>query len=115
MASKVAQYYSETLDLGASGQTVARGGLGINTISHQLVWTGTPTGTFKVQASNNYGIPNVTATWNDVPSASVAGGGAAGSQIFSNGQATETYYRIDYARTSGSGTLTLYTVVKGCG
>lgn len=115
MSSKVAQAYIQSLDLGASGQTAPLGGLGVNTISHQLVWTGTPTGTFKVQASNNYNVPNVTATWNDVPSASIAGGGAAGSQIFSNGQATETYYRIDYARTSGSGTLALYTVIKSNG
>lgn len=72
----------------------------------QFVWTGTPTGTVKVQASCN-GID-----FADVTSASVATGGAAGNFLF-NAAVPVGYNYLQLVYTFASGTGTLNAWVNG--
>lgn len=79
-------------------------------INYSVVWTGSPTGTFGVEASSDYsenpdGSVKNAGTWNSLPlTGSVSASGSAG-----NGMLEFTTYayaiRLVYTRTSGSGTL----------
>lgn len=71
--------------------------------SLMLKWTGTPTGTFKLQASNDF--QNVD-DWEDVTGSSFAVAGAAGQLVFNYDTAPFRWIRVVYTATSGSGTLT---------
>jgi len=91
-------------------------------ISYDIVWTGTPTGTFTVQVSNSYftdpegnviGTPN----WTNLPTASFTGtypvpSGSSGAG-FLDVVGTEAYaVRLIYTSSSGSGSLTVYAAAK---
>lgn len=75
--------------------------------SIQAVWTGTPTGTIKLQQSND------ASNWTDISGASQATGGAAGSVCFNLNLAPMKYVQLVYTRTSGSGTLNATVEAKG--
>ena len=91
-------------------------------ISYDIVWTGTPTGTFQVQVSNTVVLgPNGTViqagNWTTIPSASFSGtypvpSGSAGSG-FIDVVGTEAYaVRLTYTASSGLGTLTVVAAAK---
>lgn len=91
-------------------------------ISYDIVWSGTPTGTFSVQVSNTVTLnPDGTAAtagnWTTLPVASFAGtypvpSGSAGNG-FLDVVGTEAYaVRLLYTRVSGSGNLTVVPCAK---
>ena len=71
--------------------------------SFQIKWTGTPTGTLKLQMSND--IDATVTDWEDIPGSSVAIAGAAGQQVYNYSNAPFRWVRVVYTATSGSGTL----------
>lgn len=81
--------------------------------SLQLVFTGSPVGTFKLQASNDHGMPDGGQTpqalnvsnWTDVTGSSQAVS-AAGNIMWNVENAGYTFVRVVYTVTSGTGTLT---------
>lgn len=82
--------------------------------SIQLVFTGSPGGNFKLQASNDPGQPNAASeaqqvvgvtNWTDVlDSAQTIS--AAGNHVWTVENAGYTWVRVVWTATSGSGTLT---------
>lgn len=72
--------------------------------SVQASWSGTPTGTLKLQLSND------ATTWTDGPSPQTLSG-AAGSYLWDTVQTGVGYVRLAYTFTSGTGTL---SAVFGC-
>lgn len=91
-------------------------------ISYDLVWTGTPTGTFAVQVSNTVTLrPDGTAatagSWNTLPTSAFAGTYPAPAGSAGNGfldiVGTEAYaVRLVYTFVSGSGSLTVIPCAK---
>lgn len=71
------------------------------TWSMVFIWTGTPTGTVKVQVSPD------NSTWTDLPSSSQATGGSAGSHTVNFSGSGHRYLRAAYTLSSGSGDLTV--------
>ena len=87
-----------------------------------LVWSGTPTGVFRVQASNDAvpagTDPNALAyadlTWIDIDTEAVSG--AAGSKIFRITDMGFRWIALQYDSTSGTGSATTATFfAKGFG
>jgi hypothetical protein len=92
------------------------------TWSIQAVWTGTPTGTFKVQFSNDIAsdaIGTGVTNWTDVPSGMFTNGGTAPSgsagnfSISSRDHVNYEWIRLVYTSTSGTGPCTATMVGKG--
>lgn len=79
-------------------------------VSIQAVWTGTPAGNFQVQGSNDLGqYDGETVTgltnWSNI-GATVAAGGAAGSNMFNLDGAHYRWVRLSYTNTSSTGSIT---------
>lgn len=81
----------------------------------QVVWTGTPTGTFKLQAScdapaqetqTSNGGPYVITNWDDVTDSPYSVAGAAGSYTWNVREPAYRFVRLVYTNASGSGTIT---------
>lgn len=91
-------------------------------ISYDIVWTGTPTGTFSVQVSNTVVLgPNgsilVEGSWSTLPASSFSGTYPVPAGSSCNGfldvVGTEAYaVRITYTAVSGTGTLTVVAAAK---
>jgi hypothetical protein len=85
----------------------------LDNICLEMVFTGSPTGTFSVQGSVDYqqdANGNVTNTGNWVPitlSPAPVASGSAGSILIDMNQLSFPYIRVVYTRTSGSGSLTV--------
>ncbi len=79
-------------------------------IGIQVVWSGTPTGTFDVQVS----MDPVNLGWQSVPFAPVptAPAGAAGTNWFEINQSPAAYVRLVYTRVSGTGTVNAQIAIK---
>lgn len=80
----------------------------------QMTFTGTPNGTFKLQASNDQGRPNASSeaeqsaavtTWTDI-SGSAQPISAAGDHMYQVENAGYTWVRVVYTYNSGTGTIT---------
>jgi hypothetical protein len=72
------------------------------------VWTGTPTGVLKMQASPD-GINN----WADVSGITASPAGAAGSYFVNKEWQFYPYIRFLYTRSSGTGSLDIWYTGKG--
>lgn len=81
----------------------------------QVAWSGTPTGSFKLQGSCDAGDSSAptealrgasVTNWTDIPSSSQSTGGVAGSAVWNVSEAGYMWFRIVYTHTSSSGTLT---------
>ncbi len=91
-------------------------------ISYSVVWSGTPTGTFTVQVSNDYsenrdGSVRNAGSWSDLPSSSFQGTYPAPAGSGGNGMldvnVTNVYaIRLNYTRVSGTGQLTVIPCAK---
>ena len=80
----------------------------------QLVFTGSPVGTFKLQASNDAATEiegnsilsvNPLANWTDITGSDQAIA-AAGNHMWNVSDTGYSFVRVVYTRTSGSGSLT---------
>lgn len=79
--------------------------------SIQLAWTGTPTGNFTVQLSNDES--SAPTTWTTMTGSTQAAGGAAGNHIYDI-ETGARRARISYTSTGSTGTITLCrATVKG--
>src|SRR5687767_4867907 len=80
-------------------------------VSYTVAWTGTPTGTFSVQVSNDYAVDPSGAvlnagTWVALTlSASVAASGSDDSAFIDIDGVAAYAIRLKYTRSSGTGTL----------
>lgn len=72
----------------------------------EAIWTGTPTGTFSLQASND------AVNWYDTGTAIQAPAGGAASTMVEMTQIGFTYVRLKYTKTSGAGSLTVNGMAK---
>lgn len=76
----------------------------------QLIWTGTPTGTFDVQVSCD------NANWTSVTlSPAPAAAGSASNAYVDLSLLSAPYMRVVYTKTSGTGSLTIYLAAKELG
>lgn len=95
---------------------------GIPGISYDLVWTGTPTGTFQVQVCNthvqdNNGNTITEGNWQTLPASSFTGTYPAPAGNDGNGFldviGTEAaWVRLQYTQVSGTGALTVIPAAK---
>lgn len=91
-------------------------------ISYDLVWSGTPTGTFIVQVSNTYsqnpdGTVAAAGSWNTIPQASFTGtypapAGSSGFGFLDVVGTEAAWVRLVYTAASGAGTLTVVPAAK---
>ena len=88
----------------------------------QAVWTGTPNGSIKLQAScdnpgrdnqASNGGPDEVTNWTDIASSSYAITGSAGNYMWNVSDAYYRYFRVVYTNTSSVGVLNVKAVVKG--
>lgn len=74
--------------------------------SCQAVWTGTPNGAIKLQASDDIASSAAAVTnWTDVANSSVSISGAAGNTMWSGDPVDFRWLRVTYTNTSSTGTL----------
>lgn len=70
------------------------------------IWSGTPTGTLKLQAScDNVDEPSQVTNWEDISGASTAIAGASGSALWNVVNIGYKWLRLSYVFSSGTGTL----------
>lgn len=91
-------------------------------LSYDLVWTGTPTGTFAVQVSNSYtqnpdGTTNAAGSWNSLPTSAFVGtypvpAGSSGFGFLDVVGTEAAWCRLLYTPSGGSGTLTVVVAAK---
>lgn len=88
-------------------------------IGIQLHWTGTPTGSFDFQISNNHkqdsnGNVTVAGDWITLPvMPAITAAGSADDAYVDLNQISAMYMRVVYTRTSGTGSLNAYVSGKG--
>jgi hypothetical protein len=82
----------------------------------ELVWTGTPTGTFAVQACVNVAqagaAPGAGVTFQTIV-VPAAAAGAAGNHLINLSDMGFSKLRVTYTNSSGTGVLNAYITVKG--
>lgn len=83
--------------------------LEFNGYSIQCVWTGSPTGTLKLQISNDTEEPT---NWDDLDDSSVSIT-TAGSETYIVAEVEYGFVRIVYTRSSGTGSFGAKFVGKG--
>lgn len=88
----------------------------------QAVWTGTPNGTLKLQAScdapdkavqASNGGPYTVTNWTDISGSSNSVTGSAGSFMWNVSDVGYRFVRLSYTNSSSSGTLTAKASLKG--
>ena len=88
----------------------------------QAIWTGTPNGTLKLQAScdaplnttqTSNGGPDAVTNWTDIADSSDMISGSAGSYMWNVDGAYYRYVRVVYVNTSSTGVLNVQITVKG--
>lgn len=82
-------------------------------IKWQLVWAGTPTGTFSLQESLDYNPVTQVGTWFDDGAGITGPSGSAGSAMINLMNRAPAFYRVVYTRTSGTGTLNVWASGAG--
>lgn len=85
----------------------------VDNVGVELSWTGTPSGAWKIQASNS-STDGSNGTWTDL-SMTIGSQptGAAGGFLLDLNQFPFKYVRIVYTKTSGTGTANAYLYAKG--
>jgi|694.fasta_scaffold08687_20 hypothetical protein len=85
----------------------------------ELVWSGTPTGTFQIQAAVQVlgggaaGGTGAGVTWQNIISPAPTAAGAAGSHLINLSDFGFSKLRVTYTNASGTGTLNSFITVKG--
>lgn len=83
----------------------------IESIVFYAKWTGTPTGTIKLQVS----LTELDADFVDLPDSSQAIAGAAGKFMWNVADTNFDQIRLVYTATSSTGTLNVQVNAKGAG
>jgi hypothetical protein len=94
-----------------------------DSVSLELDWSGTPTGTFSVLGSNSYnpGLPQTdggqnAGTWTPITlSPAPVTSGSAGSLLINMNQLAFAWLQVKYTNTSGSGILNGWIAAKSLG
>jgi hypothetical protein len=86
--------------------------------SFQVIWTGTPTGTFSIEGCLDFsldpgGDPDSPGTWEDLGIGIGSPSGSPGSDIADLSITGIPFFRLIYTNISGTGTLTAYAHGKG--
>lgn len=81
----------------------------VNFFSVQAVFTGSPSGTFKIQVSND--VNSSPSNWSDLGDSSQAIS-AAGDIMWDISSAGYKWAKVVYTRTSGSGTCNAVAITK---
>jgi len=90
----------------------------LDNIGFQVVWTGTPVGSFDIQVSLNYtqdewGNVQNAGDWSSIGlTPAPAAEGSADSAYIDINQISAPWIRLIYTRTSGTGTLQGYVTAK---
>ena len=109
MGSKRTLTYSELIVAGDMSEDITGPStniLHLDRVGFQLVWTGTPTGTFSVEVSND------EETWAAMTlSVAVTAAGSA-DNAFLDIETGAAYVRVKYTDTSGTGSLDAHIVAK---
>lgn len=90
----------------------------LDNIGIQLVFTGTPTGTFQVQISadynqDNYGNVLNAGDWTPITlSSSPVASGSAGNVYIDMAELSAPWLRVVYTKVSGTGTLNVWVTGK---
>lgn len=85
----------------------------------ELVWTGTPVGTFQIQATVQVfgggaaGGTGAGGTWQDIISPAPAASGSSGQHLINISDMGFSKLRVRYTNSSGTGTLNGHITVKG--
>lgn len=95
----------------------------IDNIALQAQWTGTPTGTFAIQVSNDYQpprtpgstVPANAGTWFTITPGLTNPAGAAASDRKTFADLPDAWIRLVYTNASGAGTLNAYLNGKSKG
>lgn len=114
---------SPIITAGSMGASTNSIGIDLNQIlncSIQAVWTGTPTGTLKIQVSND-NVPYGTSSnpsanvvnWTDYTGSSQSLSGSAGNFVWNMLDSGYRWIRLVYTRSSGTGTINAAIVGKG--
>lgn len=93
--------------MGASFTSAATNVTYTDVVGYQLTWTGTPTGTFDIEATVD-GTNWEALTLSPAPQAT----GAAGGTLISLNQIPYAQVRLKYTRTSGTGSLSAWVMTK---
>lgn len=96
----------EDESMGATITSAATGILHMDRAGYQLVWTGTPTGTFTIEISND------EVSWIDVPLDTAITAAGSADQAFIDLETAAKFTRVVYTRSSGTGTLNVHIVGK---
>ena len=84
--------------------------LSLENILHYSVhatWTGAPVGTLFIDISGEIGQP---LNWAQLASVAVSG---SGNQIWMDRNAPYKWVRLRYVPTSGTGSMTIHSIIKG--
>lgn len=87
----------------------------------QAVWTGTPNGTIKLQAScdaptsttQTSSGTSAVVNWTDIADSSVTIAGSAGNYMWNISSAAYRFVRVTYTNTSSTGVLSATMSAKG--
>lgn len=85
----------------------------------ELVWSGTPNGTFQIQAGVQIlgggaaGGTGAGVTWNNILTPAPTAAGAAGSHLINLSDFGFSKLRVLYTNASSTGTLNAYITTKG--
>lgn len=92
----------------ATGGSQALLAFNVHLASIQLIWSGTPVGSLKLQASNDRVVPT---NWEDIADTAVAVNGS-GSQMWNVHRIGYGWIRVFFTYTSGTGTFTGTAILK---
>lgn len=109
MSHKTTIDYSKYIDAVSMGATITGASTNImncDRVGYEIVYTGTPTGTFSVEVSN-------TGTyWQTLTLSTPVTASGAGGNDFIDCETASKYCRLIYTRTSGTGTLSVALTAK---
>jgi hypothetical protein len=109
MGSKRSLSYSELIvdgDMSSDITGPSTNILHLDRVGFQLLWTGSPTGTFSVQVSND------EVTWADLTLSAAIAAAGSGDNAFIDAETGAAFIRVKYSASSGTGTLQAHIVAK---
>ena len=109
----------DAVSMGASITSSAFNSQFLNDIAVQMVFTGTPTGTFTLEGSIDHaeqnGVVTNAGTWTTIALDAMPASGAAGNILVNLTNIAFPWIRIVYTRVSSTGTLNAYISAKAQG